>query len=82
MLVLSRKPGERVIIGDRVIEIEVLEIRGSQVKLGILAPLDVHVNREEVFLRLMEEREAAKLHPELHQRRYRSESSRAHPLKG
>ena len=50
MLILTRKPGESVIIEDSV-RITVLEVRGSQVKLGIQAPPEVRVNREEVLER-------------------------------
>ena len=49
MLVLSRHRGERLIIGNRVIIIEVVEIRGDKVRLGIDAPEDISVHREEVF---------------------------------
>jgi carbon storage regulator len=50
MLILTRKPGESVIVEDSV-RITVLEVRGSQVKLGIQAPQEVRVNREEVLER-------------------------------
>jgi len=48
MLVLSRKKGEKIDIGDN-ITIIVLDIRGGQVKLGIEAPKDVTVLRKEVI---------------------------------
>lgn len=48
MLVLSRKKDERIIIGDN-ISIMVVEIRGDKVRLGIEAPRDVPVHREEVY---------------------------------
>ena len=47
MLVLSRKKGEKIIIGDN-ITITVVEIRGDKVRLGIEAPREVPVNRQEV----------------------------------
>ncbi len=47
MLILTRKLGESVVIGDN-IKITVTDIRSSQIKLGIDAPKDVTVNREEV----------------------------------
>ena len=50
MLILTRKLGESVMIEDT-IRITVLEVRGSQVKLGIHAPISVRVNREEVLER-------------------------------
>jgi carbon storage regulator len=48
MLVLSRKPNESIVIGDN-IQITVVEIRGDKVRLGIVAPKDVPVHREEVY---------------------------------
>ncbi|MCC6764842.1 MAG: carbon storage regulator CsrA [Deltaproteobacteria bacterium] len=49
MLVLTRKVGERIRIGDEV-TLQVLEVRGGQVRLGLAAPPDVRIFREEVFL--------------------------------
>lgn len=54
MLVLTRKPGETITIGDE-IKIFVQEIRGNQVKIGIKAPPHVAVHREEVYIRIQEE---------------------------
>ena len=54
MLVLSRKVEQKIIIGDN-IEVAVLEIRGDKVRLGITAPLEVPVHREEVYQRIAEE---------------------------
>lgn len=54
MLVLSRKIGERVQIGENVI-VRVLEISGGRVRLGFEAPLDVPIHREEVYLQICEE---------------------------
>lgn len=48
MLVLSRKRKEKIVIGDS-ITITVIEILGDKVRLGIEAPLDVTVHREEVY---------------------------------
>lgn len=48
MLVLTRKPGEAIQIGESV-SLTILEIRGNQVKIGIEAPDDVTVYREELF---------------------------------
>ena len=50
MLVLTRRVNERIVIGDDVV-VTVLEVRGEQVRLGIEAPRDVKVFREEVLLR-------------------------------
>ena len=47
MLVLSRKPDEQIVIGDGIV-ITVVEIRGDKVRLGIEAPRDVSVHRQEV----------------------------------
>ena len=54
MLILARKPGEAIAIGDG-IKIRVLEIKGGQVKIGIEAPAEVMVHREEIYLRIVEE---------------------------
>jgi carbon storage regulator len=59
MLVLTRRAGESVMIGDDVV-ITVLEARGDVIRLGIEAPRDVQVHREEVFRELQAaNREAA-----------------------
>ena len=59
MLVLTRRAGESVMIGDDVI-ITVLEARGDVIRLGIQAPRDVQVHREEVYRELQAaNREAA-----------------------
>ena len=54
MLVLTRKLGERIAIGDD-ISITLLEIKGSQVKLGIEAPKSISVHRQEIYERIREE---------------------------
>ena len=48
MLVLTRKIGEQIRIGDNV-TVRVLEVRGSQVRLGVDAPADVRIYREEIY---------------------------------
>lgn len=48
MLVLTRKIGEQIRIGDTV-TVRVLEVRGSQVRLGVDAPADVRIFREEIY---------------------------------
>ena len=55
MLILSRRPGECLLIGDE-IKISVVEIRGHQVKIGIEAPRHVEVYREEIYNRIKEEK--------------------------
>ena len=54
MLILTRKLGERITIGDDVI-ITLLEIKGSHVKLGIEAPKSVSIHRQEIYERIREE---------------------------
>jgi carbon storage regulator len=51
MLVLSRKPGETVVIGGN-IEVTVLEVHGDRVKLGLCGPTEVPIRREEVHRRV------------------------------
>ncbi len=58
MLILTRKVGESVAIGDD-IQISVVEIKGTQVKLGIRAPRDITVHREEIYLKIQEENKRA-----------------------
>lgn len=55
MLVLSRIKDEKIIIGDN-ITIMVIEVRGEKVRLGIDAPKDVTIHREEVYLAIAAER--------------------------
>lgn len=55
MLILSRKNGEKLIIGDNV-ELTILGIKGNQVRIGVNAPKDVTVHREEVYLRIQQEK--------------------------
>lgn len=54
MLILTRKVEESITIGNN-ITVSVLEVRGSQVKLGISAPKNVPVNRTEIFNSIMNE---------------------------
>jgi len=51
MLVLSRKPGERIVIGED-IHVTVLEVRGNRVKLGFECPEEVPVHRQELSQRI------------------------------
>jgi carbon storage regulator len=54
MLVLTRKSDEKINIGDDVV-VSVLEIKGSQVKLGIEAPKGIAVHRSEIYERIQDE---------------------------
>jgi carbon storage regulator len=56
MLVLSRKRDEKIVIGDS-ITLMVVDIRGDKVRLGIEAPKDVTVHRQEVYDAIRRERE-------------------------
>ncbi|UXL40066.1 carbon storage regulator CsrA [Pseudomonas fragi] len=56
MLILTRRVGEIIRINDD-ISIQVLSVSGQQVKLGIVAPDDVAVHREEIYLRIQAGRE-------------------------
>jgi carbon storage regulator len=56
MLILTRRIGESVIIGDHQITIAILNINGNQVKLGIEAPKDIAVYREEIYQKIQEEK--------------------------
>jgi len=51
MLVLTRRPGQTLTIGDNV-TVTVLGIRGSQVRIGISAPNDIAVHREEIVVQM------------------------------
>jgi carbon storage regulator len=51
MLILTRRVGETLMIGDSV-TVTVLGVKGNQVRIGITAPRDVTVHREEIFQRL------------------------------
>jgi len=56
MLILTRRAGESLHIGDN-IEVTVMAVSGSQVRLGIKAPRDVAVDREEIAQRKQRERD-------------------------
>jgi carbon storage regulator len=58
MLVITRKSGERICIGDDV-TVTVLDVAGSSVRLGIEAPSDVRVFRYEIWVQVQEENRAA-----------------------
>jgi len=58
MLILTRKLGESVTIGDD-IKITILGVRGRQVRLGIIAPQKVAIHREEIYFKIQEENKRA-----------------------
>jgi len=63
MLILTRKSGESITIGDDV-KITVVEVKGKQVRIGIEAPRSYIIHREEVYISIQEEnRRAAKESP-------------------
>ena len=60
MLILTRKAGEAVIIGDNV-TVAIVGVKGSQVRVGISAPKDVTVHRKEIYERIRDEQHPARL---------------------
>jgi carbon storage regulator len=57
MLVLSRRVGETLVV-DGDVTVTILAVKGNQIRIGIAAPLEVQVHREEIYQRILKEREA------------------------
>ena len=60
MLILTRKVGEAVVIGDNV-TVAIIAVKGSQIRIGINAPKDVTVHREEIYERIRREQFSERL---------------------
>lgn len=57
MLILTRRVGETMMVGDDV-TVTILGVKGNQVRLGVNAPKDVSVQREEIYQRIQKEKKA------------------------
>ena len=62
MLILTRRVGETVVIGNDV-DVTVLGVKGNQVRLGVKAPREVSVHREEIYKRIKDEKQEARKAP-------------------
>ena len=66
MLILTRRVGESVVIGDDV-DVTVLGMRGNQVRLGVTAPREIAVHREEIYQRIHDDKENGGASPHVHE---------------
>lgn len=57
MLILTRRVGEGIVLGDNEINFTILSIQGNQVRLGFNAPKHIPINRDEIYLRLQLEKQ-------------------------
>jgi carbon storage regulator len=72
MLILTRRVGETLMIGDEV-TVTVLGVKGNQVRIGVNAPRDVPVHREEIYERIKREQAEGIEHPQAAERQIESE---------
>ena len=62
MLILTRKSGESIMIGDEVV-ITVLGVKGNQIRIGVKAPKHIAVHRQEIYERILLERQGLRQPP-------------------
>lgn len=62
MLILTRRGGESLYIGED-IRLTILGVKGNQVRIGVDAPKSIQVHREEIYLRIQEEKVSGKSKP-------------------
>jgi len=58
MLNITRRVGETIVVGDN-IEVNILEVKGKQIKIGIDAPEEISIFRKEIYLKIIEENKLA-----------------------